>query len=122
VIPPGLLASGRGIRRKNGIPPGLLAHGHGFRPARSKIFQSITIPGSLTLKDLYHIRLIFKNLNMKTSLKWKINLIRAYNDLQIYPMKSKKGTKIWWDSPFNRGEGGGWVKYNNSDLILWVLI
>jgi hypothetical protein len=61
VIPPGLLASGRGIRQKNGIPREFLAHGHGFRPARSKIFRSVTIPESLTLKDLYRIRLIFKN-------------------------------------------------------------
>jgi hypothetical protein len=28
---------------------------------------------------------------MKTLLKGKINLIRPYYDLQIYPMKSKKG-------------------------------
>jgi hypothetical protein len=32
----------------------LLAHGHRFRPARSKIFRSVTIPRTLTLKDLYY--------------------------------------------------------------------
>jgi hypothetical protein len=53
----------------NGISLVLLAHGHRFRPARSKIFRSITIPGTLALKDLYPIRLIFKNLNMNASLK-----------------------------------------------------
>jgi hypothetical protein len=37
----------------------LLAQGLGFRPARSKIFQSAKIQGTLTLKDLYRIRLIF---------------------------------------------------------------
>jgi hypothetical protein len=61
----------------------LPVHGHGFRPARSKIFRSVTIPGTLTLKDLYCIKLNFKNLNMKTSLKLKIILIRPYYDLNI---------------------------------------
>jgi hypothetical protein len=53
------------IHQMNGIPPGLLAHGHGFRLARS----TVTIPGILILKVLYRIRLIFKNINMNTSLK-----------------------------------------------------
>jgi hypothetical protein len=44
----------------------LLPQGHGFRPARSKIFRSVIIPGALTLKDLYRIRII---LNMKISFK-----------------------------------------------------
>jgi hypothetical protein len=68
-IPPGITGFWIRIRRKNRIPLGLLAHGHGFRRARSKIFRSVTIPGELTLKNLYLIRLVFKNLNMKTSLK-----------------------------------------------------
>jgi hypothetical protein len=87
------LASGRGIHRKIGIPPGLLAHEHRFWPARSKIFRSVTIPETLTLKDLYRIRLIFKNLNMNTSLKWKIILIRLYYELNIYLMKPLKRTQ-----------------------------
>jgi hypothetical protein len=59
-----LLASGRGIHWKNGIPLGLLADGHEFRQPRSKIFRSVTIQGTLTLKDLHPVRLIFKNLNI----------------------------------------------------------
>jgi hypothetical protein len=66
---------------------GLLAHGCGFRPARSKIFRSVTIPETLSLKDLFLVRLIFKNLNMKTSLKWKTILIWPYYELNIYLMK-----------------------------------
>jgi hypothetical protein len=34
-----------------------------------KILRIVTIPGFLTLKDLYRISIIFLNLNMKTSLK-----------------------------------------------------
>jgi hypothetical protein len=30
----------------------LPAHGLGFRPTRSKIFRSVTIPKTLTLKDV----------------------------------------------------------------------
>jgi hypothetical protein len=41
---------------------------------------------------------------MKTSLKWKINLIRPSWELHIYPNKSKKDTKISWDYPF-KGRG-----------------
>jgi hypothetical protein len=65
-----------------------------------KVLQMVTISGFLTRKDLYRLCIIFQNLNMKTSLKWKINLIWPYYDLQICPMKSKKGTKISWDCPF----------------------
>jgi hypothetical protein len=35
--------------------------------------------------DLYCVRLIFKNLNMKSSLKRKIILNRPYYELYIYP-------------------------------------
>jgi hypothetical protein len=38
----------------------LLAHCRGFRPARSKIFHQ------LQFQDLYRIKIIFINLNMKT--------------------------------------------------------
>jgi hypothetical protein len=59
-----LPAPGRGICQKNGILPELLAQGHGVRLARSKFFRSVTIPGTLTVKDLY--RIIFQNFNVKT--------------------------------------------------------
>jgi hypothetical protein len=36
---------------------------------------------------------------MKTSLKWKINLIWPYEELQIF-LKNKKDSKISWDFPF----------------------
>jgi hypothetical protein len=58
-----------------------------------KVLRMVTIPGFLTRKDLYRLSIIFKNLDMKTSLKLKINLIRPYYDLQIFPMKSKKRYK-----------------------------
>jgi hypothetical protein len=47
----------------------LPAHGHGFRPAKSIIFRSATFQGTLTHRDIYLVRLIFKKSNIKTSLK-----------------------------------------------------
>jgi hypothetical protein len=36
-------------------------------------FRSVTIPGTLTLKDLYSVRQIFQNLNMEYFIKMKNN-------------------------------------------------
>jgi hypothetical protein len=60
----------------NGIPPGITDfwtrnppeewNSAGFtgswtwiQTGKIKIFRTVTIPGTLTLKDLYHVRLIF---------------------------------------------------------------
>jgi hypothetical protein len=54
------------------------SYGNNYRISSSKSYI-LTKP---TLK---------KKLNTKTSLKLKINLIRPYQELYIYPIKSKKG-------------------------------
>jgi hypothetical protein len=78
-----------------------------------KVLWIVTIQGFLTGKDLYCQRIFFRNLNMKTLLKWKINLIRPYYDLQIYPLKSIKGTKISWDYPLKVN----WATYRTWQKI-----
>jgi hypothetical protein len=47
-----------------------------------KVLRMVKIPG-------FTAEAYFFYLNMKTSLKIKINLIWHYDGLQIYPMKSK---------------------------------
>jgi hypothetical protein len=57
-----------------------------------KILKSVTFSGSASTYSIYcEGQLFFTNLNTKTPLKWEINLIRTYQDVHIYSMKSKKG-------------------------------
>jgi hypothetical protein len=62
----------------------LLAHGHGFRPARSKVFRLVLIPGKLTVKDRYPN---LKNFKYENFIKMKIILIRPYYELNICLLK-----------------------------------
>jgi hypothetical protein len=57
-----------------------------------KIHQEVTSSGSASTNPIYCGSQLLKNLNTKTSLKWKINLIRPYQEVHSYSMKSKKGT------------------------------
>jgi hypothetical protein len=82
-----LLAPGQGIHWKKGIPPGITNSWTWFETTKIKNLPVVTIPGTLTLKHLYRIRLHFKIKNKKTSFKWKIILIRPYCELNIYVMK-----------------------------------
>jgi hypothetical protein len=55
-----------------------------------KILKTVTVSGSATITLIYDSILrqsIFKNLNWKTSLKGKINLIRHYLEVHIYSLK-----------------------------------
>jgi hypothetical protein len=53
-----------------------------------KILKAEIIPGSASTNPIYcGGQLFFTNLNTKTSLKLKINLIRPYQEVHIYSMK-----------------------------------
>jgi hypothetical protein len=56
-----------------------------------KILKALTISGSASTNPIYCKGPLKKKLNTKTSVKWKINLIRPYQEVHIYSMKSKKG-------------------------------
>jgi hypothetical protein len=64
-----LLAPGQGIHWKKGIPPGITNSWTWFETTKIKNLPVVTIPGTLTLKHLYRIRLHFKIKNKKTSFK-----------------------------------------------------
>jgi hypothetical protein len=83
------------------LPGTFLMPNYSIVRRNKKFFRSVTIPGTLILKDLYRVKLIFQNLHMKSSLKWKIILIRTNYELQIYPIwNNKKDTLFSWDYPF----------------------
>jgi hypothetical protein len=67
--------------------------GRRFRPARSKlankILRTVTTPGSLTQKDLHQDQQLFLKFRYESVIK-KINLVRPWYKLHIYPMKSKR--------------------------------
>jgi hypothetical protein len=59
-----------------------------------KVLKTVTISESARTNPIFCEGQLLKNLNTKTSLKGKINLIRNYQEVHIYSMKSKKDTKI----------------------------
>jgi hypothetical protein len=83
-----------------------------------KILRMVTIPGFLTLKDIYSRNINLKNLITKTSLKGKLNLIRP---ITIYLLKSKKkDTKIWRDYPFTVLPVHSKLTYDNNSVVCQI--
>jgi hypothetical protein len=83
---------GRGFHRE--LPAYLI----GFRPVRSKFVENPSNGNNSRISRfksyILTIPTFFKNLNTKTALKLKINLIRPYEEIHIYPIKSKNDSKI----------------------------
>jgi hypothetical protein len=82
--------------RRRGFHWELQAYLLGFRPVRSKFVEN-PLKGNNSRISRFKSYIpstdniiYFKNLNTKTSLKLKINLIRAW-EIHICPIKSKKG-------------------------------
>jgi hypothetical protein len=75
----------------------LPAYLHGFWLVRSKFTENPSNGNNSRISSSKSYILTIpnlKNLNMKTSLKSKINLIRPHEELHTYPIKSKKKSKI----------------------------
>jgi hypothetical protein len=58
-----------------------------------KVLQMVTFPGFFTQKNLYRRSIFSKSLNMKTSIKWKINMIHLIRPSNLFN-ELKKGYLI----------------------------
>jgi hypothetical protein len=70
----------------------LPAYLRGFRPARSNFAENPLNGNNSRITSVKsYIATFSENLNTKTTLKLKINLIRPYSELNIFQITSRKG-------------------------------